>query len=173
MRRHALAALVAATVVTACGEPAVDLDVPARDEARVLDVADLLDGAALTERLEALTARTGLDSVAVAYETDQASAGEARRAGQLVAEEWDADLVLVAVAEPGDFASLATEPGPDQRRRFFGVEPADTFAVPGSLREDVAEVLVPPIAARNDWDAAFAAAVDGLSTGLTSGEEAS
>lgn len=153
------ALLAGALLVGACGEPAVDLVVPERGaDQRVLDQAALFDGAEVEAALDDLD----LDAVAVTYETDQANAGEARRAGQLVAQRWDAELVLVAVARPGDFAAAS---GGDAQR-FFGIEPADAFAVPGSLRERIVEGLIPPIAAQNRWEDVFLTALAELSVGL-------
>lgn len=147
---------VAALAVAGCGEPAVDLELPDRGSGQhVLDTAGLLDGADVERRLAAL-ADAGLDVVAVTYQTPRAGLGENRRAGQLVVEEWGADIALVAVAAPGDFTS--TDRG--VRRRFFGMEPADTFAVPRGLRERVAEERAPPLAEANDWPAVFAMAID-------------
>jgi len=71
------------------------------------------------------------------------------------------------VARPGDFTSEVVDPeDPATRERFFGIEPADTFAVPGDLREEIVEVTIPPIAARNDWDAVFTTAAEDLAEGL-------
>lgn len=143
-------------LLTGCGEPAVDFDPPAREAGQhVLDEAELLEGSDVPGRLAAL-AETGLDVVAVTYESPQAGLGENRRAGQLMVEEWGADIALVAVAVPGDFTSTDTE----TRSRFFGLESADQFAVPRGLRERIAEELAPPLAAENDWHAVFSMAVD-------------
>lgn len=160
MRRVVLALVAATLVLTACGEPDVDLELPPRETGQhVLDTAGILSGTEsgteVAERLADL-AEAGLDLVAVTYETPQASLGENRRAGSLVVEEWGADIALVAVAVPGDFASTDA----DSRRRFFGLEPADTFAVPGGLRERIAEERAPPLAEANDWPAVFTMAID-------------
>lgn len=161
MRRAALAVL-AATMLAACGEPAVDLEVPAREPGQhVLDTAGLLDGTDVQARLAAL-ADAGLDVVAVTAETPQASLGETRRAGQLVLEEWDADIALVALAAPGDFDSTDTE----SRRRFFGLEAADAFSVPRGLRERIAEERAPPLAEGNDWPGVFSMAIDEIESEL-------
>lgn len=161
MRRSArwLGALIAALLVAAagCGEPAVDLDVPARAAGQhVLDRAGLLGTSDIGERLAAL-AEQGIDVVAVTYETPQASLGEGSRAGRLVVERWDADIALVAVAAPGDFAAAG-----EDRQRFFGLESADRYAVPRGLRERIAEQRAPPLAADNAWPEVFAAALDEL-----------
>lgn len=150
-----------------CGEPAVDLDIPAREASGdVLDTSDLL-GDDIAVRLEEFEVSTGLDAVALTYESDQASRGEASRAGQLLIERWGADLVLVAVARPGDFASTVVDrEDPEDRRRYFGVEPGDPFAVSGDLRERVVEGIVPPIAAENRWGDVFQKAVEELQQGL-------
>jgi hypothetical protein len=144
-------------LLTGCGEPAVDVDIPQRpDGAHVLDLAGVLDAEALERDLVAL-AGSGLDVVALTYETEQAGCGEAFRAGSQFVEAWDADVALVAVAKPGDFAATA-----ETRVRCLGVQPRDPQAVPGGVREQIAEELVPPFAERNDWTGAFAIAVDTL-----------
>lgn len=143
-------------LLAGCGEPAVDLHPPAREPGQqVLDEAGILEGSDIASRLDAL-AEKGLDVVAVTYETPQAGLGENRRAGQLMVDEWDADIALVAVAAPGDFTSTDAE----DRSRFFGLESADQFAVPRGLRERIAEELAPPLAAENDWQAVFVMAID-------------
>lgn len=159
MRRRLVAALtVAALAVSGCGEPDVDLDLPARaPDQHVLDTAGILDGTDLAQRLDAL-ADEGVDVVAVTYETPRAGLGESRRAGQLLVEEWGVDVALVAVAQPGDFTSTDDE----TRQRFFGLEPADTATVPPGLRERVAEERAPRLAEVNDWPGVFAMAVDEL-----------
>lgn len=158
----AVVAVLCAALLVACGEPDVDLDVPQRQEGQVLlDEAGILEGTDVDARLRDL-AEEGLDVVAVTYETPQASLGETRRAGQLVLEEWDADIALVAVARPGDF----TATDPDDRERFFGLESADHFAVPRGLRERIAEEQAPPLAAANDWEGVFSMAVDELEAEL-------
>jgi len=158
---------LAVVLLAGCGEPAVDLVIPAReDSGDVLDTSDLLDDGIAT-RLEEFEAATGLDAVALTYETEQASRGEASRAGRLLVEGWGADLALVAVARPGDFTSTVVDrEDPEDRARYFGVEPADPFAVSGDLRERVVEEVVPPIAADNRWDDVFAAAVEELQRGI-------
>lgn len=158
MRRHRVVALVLVALLAAagCGEPAVDLTVPDRDPGQhVLDRAGVLDGSDITERLAAL-AEAGLDVVAVTYETPRAGLGESRRAGQLVLDRWGADIALVAVAAEGDFTSTDAQ----TRRRYFGLEPADAFAVPRGLRERIAEERAPALAEANDWPAVFAMAID-------------
>ncbi len=156
-RKGFAAAVVAAALLAGCGEPAVDLDLPAREPGQqVLDLAGILDAGAVGERLDALRAH-GLDVVAVTYETAQSSCGEAFRAGGELVEAWDADVALVAVAAPGDFTATG-----DDRERCLGVRPRDDRAVPGDLRERIAEQIVPPLAAGNDWAGAFVAAADAL-----------
>lgn len=155
-----LAPLLATLALTACGEPPIDVAIPDRD-GHVADLAGILDARALDVRLAEVEA-AGLDVVALTYTTEQANCGEAFRAGLEMATDWGADVALVAVALPGDFES--TEDG---RQRCLGLRPVDEFAVPGGLREEIAEVLVPPIAAENDWDAAFLAAADRLAEELT------
>lgn len=160
MRNVAAAALAAVCVVAACGEPAPDVDLPARSgDAHVADEAGVFDAQErgdLEERLSEI-AVDGPDVVALTYETDQANCGEAYRAAKRFVQAWDADIALVAVAAPGDFDS--TE---DTRKRCLGVQPRDERAVPGGLREEIAETLVPPKAADNDWYGAFVVAADAL-----------
>lgn len=147
-----------AVVAAACGEQEPDIDVPAREQGQVvLDLADVLDD----EVDRALRAFEDTDVVAITYETPQANAGEAFRAGQRVLEEWDADVVLVAVAEPGDFTSET-----DDRRRFFGATPADVRAVSADLREELADVVVPVHTVDNEWSTAFVAAAERLAEEL-------
>lgn len=157
MPRRLVAVLAVAVLALAgCGEPDVDLDLPPRaSDQHVLDTAGILEGTDVSERLQAL-AEEGLDVVAVTYETPRASLGESRRAGQLLVEEWDADIALVAVAQPGDFTSLEDR----SRQRFFGLEPAGTVTVPRGLRERVAEERAPLLAELNDWPAVFDMAID-------------
>lgn len=154
--RSALAAVAAALLLVAC-EPAVDLEIPERAAGQVLlDQAGILDPR-VEERLRA-AGEGGRDVVALTYETEQATRGEATRAGRALLEAWDADIALVAVARPGDFAST----DPDRRERVFGLEAADTYAVPRDLREQIVETLAPPIAGDNDWPGVFLLAVDEL-----------
>ena len=154
--RKALVVLAVAALV-ACGEPQPDVTLPERPAGEhVLDEAGILDKGQLHDRLSQLE-QSGLDVVALTFETEQASCGEAFRAGALFVQRWDADVAVVAVAEPGDFA--ATE---EPRERCLGVQPRDTRAVPGDLRERIADELVPPFAAENDWTGAFTVAVDAL-----------
>jgi hypothetical protein len=144
-------------VLVGCGEPPVDVDIPAREgDQRVADLAGILDVPALEDRLAEL-ADDGLEVVALTYETEQANCGEAFRAGLDIATAWEADVALVAVARPGDFASSA-----DDRERCLGLRPVDDFAVGRGTREEIAEVLVPPLAAENRWDEAFGVAADTL-----------
>lgn len=149
--------LVALALLAACGEPAVDVEIPSRSAGQhVVDEAGILDAPALEQRLAAEADR-GTDIVALTYETREASCGEAFRAARQFVAEWEADVAIVAVARPGDFeATTAT------RQRCVGVQPLDDRAVPGALREKIAEELVPPEAADNDWDGAFTVAIDAL-----------
>jgi hypothetical protein len=147
-----------ALVLSACGEPEVDIEIPQRDDGDyVFDDAGILDEEALEDRLAELD-ESGPEIVALTYETEQASCGEAYRAARQFVRGWNADIALVAVARPGDFAS--DDKG--TRERCLGVQPLDDRAVSGDLREQIAEELVPPITADNDWDAAFESAVDAL-----------
>jgi uncharacterized membrane protein YgcG len=157
-----LLGLALLVLVAACGEPDVDLDPPDRpDGAHALDEAGVLDET-VEERLRAMEAGTGFDVVALAYEDDRATLGQADRAGQLLLEAWDADIILVAVAFPGDFAN----PDPDDRQRFFGVTATDRFTVTRDLRERIVEEAVPGPAGENDWTGAFHAAIDELEADL-------
>lgn len=154
MRRRCVAALAALALgMAACGEPPVPLDVPARGSGQsVLDLAGVIDeeDPGLARALGELQ-HLGWDPVLVAFEADGANMGLADRAGRKVLDAWDADLALVAVADPGQFTSTD-----DDRRRFFGLFARDVREVPRDVRERVVEELVPPVAARNDWTGAFA-----------------
>jgi len=156
-----------------CGEPPVDFALPQRAEGQVL----LDDAGILSEQVEQglrAASEYGVDVVGLTYETEQANRGEANRAGQRVIADWDADVVLVAVARPGDFAStLDDREDPADRRRAFGLEAADPYAVPRDVRERIAEVVVPEHAQDNDWDAAFLAALDELALASPEPEPAS
>jgi hypothetical protein len=146
-------------VLAACGEPAVDAPLPAREPGAVMvDDAGLL-GAQVRARLE----RMPVDVVALTFESPDASLGHADRAGRALLEAWGADVALVAVARPGDFASTDEE----ARQRFFGVVAADVRAVSRTARERIADEIVPPLAAVNDWEAAFLAALDELDNDLS------
>jgi uncharacterized membrane protein YgcG len=162
--RSALAALVAAVAllgVAGCGDPDVALTIPPRQPGQqVLDTAGILDDA-VTDRLAALSEETGLDIVAVTFTDPAASLGQADRGGRALLDGWGADVVLVAVARPGDFAS-----GSEDRRRFFGVFSTDRFAVGRGLREEIVERAVPPAARANQWTEAFLAAADALAAGV-------
>lgn len=162
MRRRRAALVLALALTAACaGEPAVPLEVPVRaDGAQVLDLAGIVDDEALAARLSELR-EAGHDTVAVTWETPEASMGMADRLGRKVLDTWDADIALVAVAVPGDFDASGEE-----RDRFFGLFAREVRAVPAGLREHIAEELVPPIAARNDWDDAFREAAAALADGL-------
>ena len=149
--------LLLAVMLAACGEPAVDVDIAPRDGGRhVADQAGILDAEALEQRL-ADAEDEGLDIVALTYESEQANCGEAYRAAREFVRTWEADVALVAVAKPGDFESSE-----QTRQRCLGVQPLDDRGLPGDLREQIAEELVPPKAGANDWDGAFAVAVDAL-----------
>lgn len=160
--RSALLGVVLALLTAACGEPAPDISLPPREgDSRIADEAGVLS-AAEREQLQARldeVAADGQDIVALTYETEQANCGEAYRAAKQFVERWEADVALVAVAAPGDFASTEST-----RQRCLGVQPRDDRAVPGGLREEIAEVLVPPKAADNDWYGAFSVAVDALAS---------
>lgn len=154
--RHLVVA-VAVVLAAACGEPPVDVDLPARaDGQQVLDSAGVLRADEVTDRLAALRG-DGLDVVALTYETSQAGCGEAFRAGGRLVEAWDADVAIVAVARPGDFEAAAGE-----GRRCVGISPRDQRAISGDLRESIVEDLVPPLAQRNAWTEVFVAAATAL-----------
>lgn len=157
---RSVAAAVFVVVLAACGEPAVDVTLPERSDAgHVADLAEVLEPEQRSElegRLGEI-ATDGPDIVALTYTTEQANCGEAYRAARRFVEEWEADIALVAVAEPGDFTSTSAD-----RRRCLGVQPRDDRAVPGDLRERIAETLVPPKAADNDWFGAFSVAAEAL-----------
>lgn len=153
------AAAAATVLLVACGEPAVGVEMPERPAGEhVADLAHVFGGRAheLNTRLVQI-ASDGPEIVALTYETDEATCGEAYRAARQFVEEWDADVAIVAVAAPGDFGSTA-----DDRRRCVGVQPRDERAVPGGLREEIAEEIVPPEAADNEWTDAFLAAAEAL-----------
>lgn len=152
MRSLLLALLI--SLLGACGEPPIDVAIRERvGDERVLDEAGILDAAALEQHL----AGHGVDVVALAYETPQASCGEAFRAGAAFVRAWEADVAIVAVARPGDFTS-----DEETRVRCLGLTPLDDRAISADVRERIAEVIVPPITATNDWTRAFTAAADAL-----------
>jgi hypothetical protein len=164
LRLAAVAVLV--LVVTGCGEPGTDLDVPPRAQSQqVLDEVGVLAGSDLDIRLAELAA-DGHDVVALAFESPEATLGHADRSARRLLEAWEADVVLVAVARPGDFTS-----DDEQRRRFFGVVPRDRFLVSGDTRERIAEELAPPLAAANDWPQVFTVALDEVEAELRAGED--
>jgi uncharacterized membrane protein YgcG len=155
MRRAVLLVLLVA--LTGCGEPEIVAEIPPRPEGQhVSDQAGILAAGALEARL-AQVAEAGPDIVVLTYETEQFSCGEAFRAGKDFVETWAADIAVVAIAKPGDFTS-----DDDDRQRCLGVQPRDDRSVPGDLRERIAEELVPPQTAENDWDGAVLTAVDAL-----------
>lgn len=166
--RRLLAFLLTALVLlAACGEPAVDLDVPTRGpDQHLLDEVGLLD-AAVEQRLREVSAASGLDVVALVFEDERTNMGQADRGGRALLDAWDADVVLVAVAGPGDFTSEDAE-----RRRYFGVYANDRFAVSRDVRERIIFDRVQLLAAENAWIPAFLAAVDQLEEELAAaGEE--
>lgn len=164
MRRRLVAlAAVCALALAACGEPPVPLDVPGRAfDQSVLDLADVIDqkDPALLRALGELR-RLGWDPVLITFEAEHANMGLADRAGRKVIDAWGADLALVAVADPGHFTRED-----EGRRRFFGLFARDVREVPRDVRERVAEQLVPPVAAGNDWTGAFALALRELAEAL-------
>ncbi|MPZ72949.1 MAG: hypothetical protein GEU74_06905 [Nitriliruptorales bacterium] len=159
MRSGVLVAGVVCAVLVGCGEPPVAVDMPQRRDDR--HVADLAQ--ALGEHTEDLDTRlrrmgaAGRDIVALTYETAEASCGEAYRAANEFVRVWEADIAIVAVARPGDFRSTESD-----RRRCLGVQPRDERAVPAAVREQIAEQIVPPLAADNQWHEAFVAAAEAL-----------
>lgn len=154
---RALLLMVLGLALLACGEPPVDVTIPPRqDDARIADQAGVLDAAAVNEALAAADA-DGRDIVVLTYETPQAGCGEAYRAAQEFVARWDADVALVAVARPGDFASQE-----ENRQRCVGIQPRDPRGLPAGLREQIAEEIVPPHAGENDWTGAFTAAIEAV-----------
>lgn len=156
---RALLALLVAVALMACGEPEPDLTLPERAPGQqILDQAGVLDKGQLHDRLSQIHQQEDYDIVALTFETEQANCGEAFRAGSLFVARWDADVAIVAVAEPGDFTSED-----ETRVRCLGVQPRGAPGAPeGSALERIAEEIVPPYAAENDWTGAFTAAVDEL-----------
>ena len=161
--RDLIAGLIILLVLAlaACGDPDVALEVPTRaPDQHVLDEVGVLD-AAVEEALREVSERSGLDVVAVAFEDEQASRGQADRGGNLVLDAWDADVALVVVGAPGDLTS--TE---EDRRRHFGVTAGDRFVVTRDLRERIVTERVPGPAADNEWPRAFQDAIDELAAEL-------
>lgn len=137
-------------------EPTVAFEPPAREVGQhVHDAAGVLDTPVVTQRLTELEQTRGVDAVAVVWEDEQASLGQAARGAKRILDAWQADVALSAVADPGAFT--------DQQagRRFFGVE-ADRLEVESGLREHIVQDVVPAPASENDWTAAFVAAIDAL-----------
>lgn len=167
-KRLAAAVAVLTLVLSACGEPPVPLNVPERDFAQaVLDEAGIIDEDDRALQLALFELRQlGWDPVLVAFEAADANMGLADRAGRKVLDAWGAEVALVAVADPGHF----TRRGAD-RERFFGLFARDVREVPRDVRERIAEQLVPPVAARNDWTGAFALALRELAEGLGDADE--
>lgn len=154
MRKALLMALV---LLAACGEPEIDVAIPAREPAQhVADLAGILSDE-LAESVALAREVEDLDVAVLTYETEQASCGEAYRAGKQLVADWGADVAIVAVARPGDFASTDTD-----RERCVGVQPRNDDVVDGDLRETIAEEIVPPLAADNSWDEAVLAALQAL-----------
>lgn len=154
--------LVLGVALAACGEPPIAVEIPARESGQqVLDLAGVV-GPGVALRLEAIREDEGLDLVALTYETTAASCGEAFRAGGAFVQEWQADVAIVAVARPGDFASTDEE-----REACFDIQPRDERAVPGSLRQEIVEQQVPPLTEQNRWAEAFHAAAERLAEELS------
>lgn len=156
--RTALMALAAALLLTACGEPPLAISLPARD-GQVADLAGILDLDEVTATLQAHAA-DGVDIVVLTYTTPDANCGEAFRAGQQLVEAWDADVAMVAVAAPGDFADPEGE-------RCAGVQPRDDFAVGRGTREAITEVLWPPLIEANEWTEVVLVGADELHAALS------
>lgn len=143
-------------------EPSVDVELPARDGQHLHDAAGVVDAEVVEQRLAALERSEGIDAVAVVWEDEQASLGQAARGATQILDAWQADVALSAVAHPGAFT--------DQQagRRFFGVE-GDRFEVGSGLRERIVEDVVPGPAGENDWTAALLAAIDEIEAELGAG----
>jgi len=145
-------------LIAACGEPAVDLAVPERAEGqRLFDEVGALDEGTVSGALDDAAAVSGLDVVGLVFEDDDVSAGQADRGGRELLDAWGGDVVLVAVAAPGDFTS-----DDEDRERFFGVYGSDRFEIPRSLREDIIDNYMTPLAAENAWTEGFQAAAEAL-----------
>ncbi len=140
-------------------EPSVDVELPARDGQHLHDAAGVVDADAVEQRLAALERSEGVDAVAVVWEDEEASLGQAARGATRALDAWQADVALSAVAHPGAFT--------DQQagRRYFGVE-GDRFEVGSGLRERIVEDVVPGPAGDNDWTAALLAAIDEIEAEL-------
>lgn len=159
--RRALLLVAVGVLLAACGEPPVDLDVPRRGpDQHVLDEVGILD-ASVEERLAEVSSETGFDVVALAFEDERTSLGQADRGGRLLLREWDADVVLVTVGREGDLTSTEHD-----RNRFFGVYSTDRFAISRSLRERIIFDAVQLLAADNEWVPAYHAAIDELEAAL-------
>ena len=157
MRRTVLLLLF---LLAACGEPPIDVTLPERRPGEhVVDQAGVFSDDQRTDLHQRLSqlAESGTDIVALTFETEAANCGEAYRAAKRFVQSWEADIAVVAVAAPGDFTATG-----GNRKRCLGVQPRNDRAVPGALREQIAEELVPPKAAENDWAGAFDVAVDAL-----------
>lgn len=154
--------LVLLVLALAACEPAVALEVPSRSaDQRLLDVPGATDATAVSAALDAAAEASGLDVVGLVFEDDRASLGQADRGGRQLLRAWDADVVLVAVARPGDFGSQAAE-----RARYFGVYAEDRFEVPRGLREEAIFSHAQLPAASNDWTTAFVDAAGAVGKGL-------
>jgi hypothetical protein len=160
--------LVPATAVAAlvsCGEPPLQVVIPAREPGQqMLDLAGVLDDR-VGVRLSEIRDADGLDLVALTYETSGANCGEAFRAAREFVRRWQAEIAIVAVAEPGGFV----EPAAD-REACFGVQPLDDFAVPRGVREEIVEQLAPPLTSDNRWADAFTTAADRLAADASPGQ---
>lgn len=135
-------------------EPTVGVEPPPREAGQhVHDAAGVLDVEVVEQRLAQLEESSGIDAVAIVWEDEQASLGQAARGARLLLDTWEADVALSAVAEPDAFT--------DQHagRRFFGVE-GDRVEVSSGLRERIVEDVVPAPAGANDWTTAFVVAAD-------------
>ena len=165
-RRLLLPVVVAAAVLAVlllAREPDADLDPPPRGpDDVVLDEAGVLDETVAAAFAE--LAGHGWDAVALAYESPQAGEGEAQRGGRLLREAWEADVVVVAVARPGEFTGAQGD-----RRRAVGIDAKSARVVPPALREAVAEEAMAEPAGRDAWSEAFVAAAERLRAELEPG----
>ena len=98
--------------------------------------------------------------MALTYTVEGANCGEAFRAGREFVQAWEADVAVVAVAEPGDFDDADGD-------RCVGLAPLDDFELGRGTREEVSEVIWPPLIDDNAWGEIFDVAADELFAALS------